>query len=278
MKKLVLMLGKMFSFIKIDYSFFLLLILFYILDDITFYLVYLVFLILHELCHLLVAKKFGYLPNKLKLTAFGASLEGYDDFLLSDEIKIVLAGPIFNLVVVIFCYLSFWFYPESYSYLNTILLVNLSILIFNMLPIFPLDCGRLVLCLISKKMGRRNAVRKVKNISLILVVFMFFISILSFFFYFNFSLGFVSLNLCLLLFDSCSGTSFKREISLRKKIKRLGKGVPQKMLFIKEDYPKQLLLKFIDGEHYFVFVFVNEKFEELGRIDEYSLLHELGFI
>lgn len=278
MKKLILLLRKVFSFIKIDYSFFLLLFLFYLLDDITFYLIYLVFLISHEVFHLIIAKKLGYLPKKLKLTAFGASLEGYDDFLPSDEIKIILAGPIFNLVVVIVCYLSFWFYPESYSYLNTILLVNLSILFFNMIPIFPLDCGRLVLCLISRKKGRIRAVSDIKIISLVLIVFMFLISMISFFFYFNFSLGFVSFNLCLLLFDSCSGTSFKREILLRKKIKRLVKGVPQKIVFVKESYPKQLLLKFLDGEHYFIFVFVNEKFEEIDRIDEFSLLHELGFI
>ena len=44
-------------------------------------------------------------------------LEGNDDFLISDEIKIVLAGPLFNFFVAIFCYLCFWFEPETYIFL-----------------------------------------------------------------------------------------------------------------------------------------------------------------
>lgn len=278
MKNLASLFKKIISFFQINYSFLVLLLLFAILDELLFYFIYLLFLIIHELSHLLVAKKKGYLPKKLKLTAFGASLEGFDDFLLEDEIKIVLAGPFFNFCAVVFCYLSFWFYPESYTYLSQVLEVNLSILIFNMIPIFPLDAGRLLLCLISKKVGRRKAVKVVKSISLFFVFVMFFISMFSFFIYFNFSIGFVSVNLCLLLFDSASGTSFKREVVLFKKIKRLNRGVPKKSVFIKENYPEQLLLKFIDGEHYFVFVFVNEKFEVQKEIDEYNLLLKLGFI
>ena len=65
---------------------------------------------------------------------------------------------------------------------------------------------------------------------------------------------------------------------LRKKIKRLGHGVPKKTIFIDENYPEYLLLKFIDAEHYFVFVFVNEKFEKKREIDEYNLLLKLGFM
>jgi len=269
---------RLFSFVKIDYSFFVMLILFVILDDLIWYLLYLVFIVIHECCHLWVAKKLGYFPKQLRLSAFGASLEGFDDFLLSDEIKIVLAGPFFNLLVVVFCYLSFWFEPESFCYLNDILLVNQSILMFNLLPIFPLDAGRLLLCLISRKTSRREAVKIVKNISLVLIILMFAISIISFAFYFNFSIGFAALNLCILLFESASGTSFKREVLLYKKISRLGRGVSQKTIYVKKDFNDALLLKLIDGEYYYLFIFVNENFEETRRIDEFNLLKKLGFI
>lgn len=271
-------LSSIVSFVRFDYSFFVMLIMFVFLEDLVWYLWYLLFIILHEICHLIVAKKLGYLPKRLKLSAFGASLEGFDDFLISDEIKIVLAGPIFNLVVVVCCYLSFWFYPESFCFLNDVLLVNQSILMFNMLPIFPLDAGRIVLCLFSRKKSRRDAVEIIKNISFVLIVLMFAMSMISFFFYFNFSLGFVSLNLCLLLFESSSGTSFKREILLRKKMERLSKGVSQKVVYVQNTVTDVSLLKFLDGEHYFLFVFVDENFKEISRLDEFDLLKSLGFI
>ena len=278
MKKLLLKLKHYFSFVKIDYSFLILLFLFFLLDNVKMFIYYFIFIIIHELSHLIVAKHLGYLPKCLKITAFGASLEGFDDFLLRDEIKIVIAGPLFNLCVTIVCYLCFWFYPETFSILNDILIVNQTLFLFNILPIFPLDAGRLLLCFVSRKKGRREAVKFVKKFSFIFIIIMFFISMFSFFFYFNFSLGFVALNLCLLLFDSSSGTSFKREILFQKKISRLNKGISQKILYIKKGYSENLLLKFIDGEHYFIFIFVDDSFREIGRIDEYNLLLNLGFI
>ena len=278
MKKITLWFKRFFSFVKVDYSFLCLMVLAFLLESVKMYFYYVVFIILHELMHLFVAKKLGYFPKKLKLTVFGASLEGFDDFLIWDEIKIVLAGPMLNLFVVVGCYLSFWFYPESFEFLADILAVNKAILLFNILPIFPLDAGRLLLCLFSVKKGRREALKIMKNISLALVCVMFCISIFSFAFVFDFTLGFVSLNLCILLFESSKGTSFKREVVLHKKLERLGKGIEQKVIFIRVGYSKKLLLKFIDGEHYFKFVFVDEKFSKLSEIDEYELLKSLGFI
>ena len=278
MKRVFFRIKNIFSFFSVDYSFFVMLLIFILLDDLSFYFLYLVFIFLHEMSHLVVAKRLGYFPKKLKLTAFGASLEGFDDFLLTDEIKIALAGPLFNLIVSIVCYLCFWFYPESYCYLNEVLLVNLSILFFNLIPVFPLDAGRLLLCFLSKKNRRFEAVKLTKRISLIFVVLMFLVSVISCFLSFGFTLGVVSVNLCLLLFSSSENTSFKREILLNKKIKRLDRGVTRKVLYVSENYSESLLLKFIDGEHYFVFVFVNEKFEKIKEIDERTLLSHLGFI
>lgn len=271
-------LKSLFEFIKMDYSFLFIAVLSFIIEEFKIYSIYIIFIILHELCHLFVARRLGYFPKKLKLTFFGASLEGFDDFLLADEIKIVLAGPLFNLFVIIVCYLSFWFYPESYEFLNDVLLVNKSILLFNILPIFPLDAGRFLLCLFSIKNGRRVALKRTKMISFIVVGVVFFVSLFVFFFQLNLTLGFVAINLCILIFESTEGTSFKREILLEKKLKRLGKGLRQKVIYVKQNTKFHSLLKFIDGDNYFVFIFVDDDFAETGRLDEKTLLENLGFI
>lgn len=278
MKKVLGKIKSFFMFVSLDYSFILIFILALFLESYRAYFLYVVFIILHELCHLFVAKRLGYLPKKLKLTFFGASLEGFDDFLLADEIKIVLAGPLFNLFAIIVCYLSFWFYPESYEFLNDVLMVNKSILLFNILPIFPLDAGRFLLCLFSIKDGRGSALKIVKVISFIFVGVLFFVSLFVFFFNLNLTLGFVAINLCVLIFESTKGTSFKREILLEKKLKRLGKGLRQKVIYVKRSTKYHSLLKFIDGDNYFVFIFVDDNFIETGRLDEKTLLETLGFI
>ena len=83
------------------------------ISEVYLYFVYVAFGLLHELAHYFVAKKLGYLAKNIRLNFFGASLEGCDDFSLVDEIKIILAGPLFNFCIVVLCYLAFWFYPES---------------------------------------------------------------------------------------------------------------------------------------------------------------------
>lgn len=278
MKRILKKLKECVKFFKIDYSFLCLLVLSIFLDMFKFYLWYILFIFLHEMSHLFVAWKLGYLPSRVRLSIFGASLEGFDDFLTVDELKIVLAGPLFNLIMVVVCYLSFWFYPESFEFLNDVLIVNQTILIFNILPIFPLDCGRVVLCFLSLKHGRNLAVKQTKKLSFCFIILMFILSVVVFFVSFNLTLGFACVNLCLICFESTNGTSFKREIVLRKKLCRLGRGIEQRTIYVDKNYDERLLLKFIDGDHYFVFIFVDDGFFEERRIDEFALLKKLGFV
>lgn len=269
---------KFLSFIKIDFSFLLLFVLAYFLEEIKLYFVYVVFISLHEMSHFFVAKKLGYLPKKIHFTFFGASLEGYDDFLFNDEIKIILAGPIFNFLVVIFCYVSFWFYPETFVFLNDILIANLSILLFNFLPIFPLDLGRVLLAVFSKKYMRNVALKKVKRLSLCFVCILFFVFLISFFFEYNFSLGFVCVNLARLLFSSTKETSYKRQFFVFRKLKFLKKGLFDRTVYVKSDSSLFELFKYIDDSHYFNFVFLDARGKEVKRMSEVELYRECDFI
>lgn len=265
-------------FLKIDFSFFLLFVLAYFLEEIKIYFIYVIFVTIHELSHFFVAKKLGYLPQKIHFTFFGASLEGYDDFLFRDELKIVLAGPIFNLFVIVFCYLSFWFNPESYIFLSDVLSANLSIFLFNLLPIFPLDMGRFLLALFSKKQIRKDALKKVKNISLCVVSIFFIIFLFSFFYEYNFTLGFVCVNLVRLLFSSSKDTSYKRQLFIDKKMQNLYKGLTDRTVYVKSSCELYSLFKFIDDSHFFNFVFLDEKGVIVQTISEIELYKRCDFI
>lgn len=260
------------SFIKIDFSFLVLLVLAYFLDELKFYFIYVVFIVLHELAHFLVAKKLGYMPKRIHLSFFGASLEGYDDFLFYDEIKIILAGPLFNFFVAIICYLSFWFEPETYIYFYDILVANLSILLFNILPIFPLDAGRFLLASFSKKYTRTDALKRTKKISFYFILCLFIVFLISFFFKYNFTLGFVCINLVILLFSNSKSTSYKRELFVLKKLKNLKFGLLEKTIYVRSDIENFRLFKFIDNSHYFKFVFLDKngnKVNEMSEIEFY---------
>lgn len=253
---------------KIDFSFLFVFVVAFLLDEILIYFYFAAFTVLHELSHFLIAKKLGYYPKKIHLTFFGASLEGSDDFVLEDEIKIVLAGPIFNFCVIIFCYLMFWFHPESYNFLNDILLANWSIFLFNFLPIYPLDLGRILLAIFSKKYSRKDALEKTKNISFYFLMAMFILFLITVFFEYDFSLGFVCVNLAGLVFSNGKDTSYKRQLFARKKFIRLSKGLIERTIYVKDGEKDYSLFKFIDDYHFVKFVFLDDNLNEIKTMNE----------
>ena len=266
------------KFFKIGFSFVFIFVLAIFLDEIRLYFCFVIFVCLHELSHLLVEKKLGYMASRIHLTFFGASLEGLDDFSLNDEIKIVLAGPLFNLCVVVLCYLSFWFYPESYIYLYDILVANLSIFFFNFLPVYPLDFGRILLAIFSKKYKREDALRLTKNISLVFVVLLFALFLISFFFEYNFTLGFVCFNLTYLLFSSAKDTSFKRSLFVCKKLKLISKGLLERNIYVSDKVDLYELFKYIDNSHFYNFIFVDDNYEIVNSISEIEFYQAMKLI
>ena len=269
---------KICDFIKIDFSFIVIFLLAILLDEIWFYLIYVTFMILHELAHLIVAKKLGYYASKINLSFFGAKLEGEDDFLLRDEIKIVLAGPIFNLFVIIVCYLCFWFEPVTCHYLNDILTANWALLIFNCLPIFPLDLGRLILSVLSLKFDRIKAVEIVKRYSVVLTVFMFAVYLFSFLVVKNFTFGFVCVNLMTLCLSASKDTSFKRGIFIERKFEKLKRGLPEKNIYLPSNVKLYSLFKFIDDSHFVNFIFLSDKLDPVLKMTETEFYKEIKML
>ena len=267
-----------FKILKLDLSFFVIFTVAFFLDEIGLYFCYVIFTLLHELSHFVVAKKLGYYPQKIHLSFYGATLEGDDDFMPNDEIKIVLAGPLFNLCVVILCYLSFWFYPESYIILYDVLIANWSIFLFNFLPIYPLDFGRFLLAFFSKKYVRKEALKKTKIVSFVFIVFMFFVFLLSFFYAYNFTLGFVCVNLVNLFLSSTKDTSYKRQLFVDRKSKLMKKGLVERNVYVEENTPLYSLFKFIDDHHYVNFVFVSKDYVQKEKLSEVEFYRRVGFL
>ena len=115
----------------------------------------LVSILLHELCHSLVSKRLGINVKRITLFIFGgmAEIEKEPDS-PAKEFKIALAGPAMSLLL----FFSFWLsailstllgIPEYiivfFSYIAGI---NLTLAIFNLIPAFPMDGGRVLRALI----------------------------------------------------------------------------------------------------------------------------------
>ncbi len=141
---------------KIGTSFFLLIIVCVLTKNFLLLMNYILALFLHELAHLFVATKRGYVLKQLRLDMFGLCIELEDKIDDKDSFAINIAGPLMNLGLVIVCMALYWLVPMSFRYLNIFCMSNLVLAIFNLLPIYPLDGGKIVSSIFkSEKTYRR---------------------------------------------------------------------------------------------------------------------------
>ncbi|WP_202080213.1 M50 family metallopeptidase [Caldalkalibacillus salinus] len=109
--------------------------------------------LIHELGHALTAHFLGWRVRKIQLLPIGgvAEIDEYGTAPMKEEWMVTLAGPLTNVIMLGAGYgllqVGVWEEPFAYAFLN----VNAVILLFNLLPIWPLDGGRclqLLLCLL----------------------------------------------------------------------------------------------------------------------------------
>lgn len=156
----------------------------------------LMIVLIHELGHFTAAKLCGWRIRGIMLWVFGGVMEtdenGTKPF--HEEVLVTLAGPIQHVLI----YFMLLFLSGSQAVLPTILDVayfyNTVLLLFNLLPIWPLDGGKLMFLIFSKKFPYRKAYDYVIifslciNMILILVLLLFGPFILSAFLLFSFLL------------------------------------------------------------------------------------------
>ena len=128
-------------------------------------------LVIHEMGHALVGIILGYKLDKITfypyggITTFNLPL----NIPLKEELMILLAGPIMQII--------------GYFILNPfydIKLYHYTLLIFNLLPIYPLDGGRIlksILCLIKGRKRAESLINKISNSMFFLIMFVFSILI-----------------------------------------------------------------------------------------------------
>ena len=128
--------------IEINLKIFFLLILLLLFDNINTYLIFLFFILIHELSHLIVGILIGGKPQKMTISIFGVSIEFYSYGKNKTFSKIIffLIGPFVNILIAIMSYM----YMKDSNEKTLIVYTNLAIGSFNLLPILPLDGGKII--------------------------------------------------------------------------------------------------------------------------------------
>lgn len=120
--------------------------------------------VLHELGHALVARKLGVFVSGIDLHFFGgvAKLASQPKS-ERDEIAIAAAGPAVSFVLAGLGMALY--FATGFAVFELLALVNLVIAVFNLIPALPMDGGRILRAILSKRFGHQRATEYAVRVS-----------------------------------------------------------------------------------------------------------------
>ena len=131
--------------IEVNLNIILLVVLLIFLNKIDVYILFILFIMCHELAHMIMGMILGFKPKTLTLNPFGVSIEfyNYDENNKKNRWKRIvtyLAGPLSNFILSII----FYFISMDSILKTKVIYTNILIGIFNLIPILPLDGGKIL--------------------------------------------------------------------------------------------------------------------------------------
>ena len=166
---------------RIDLKIFMLIILFLITNQIKIYAMIMIFAIIHEFGHLLAGILLGMKPEKIEIKPFGVSIKfdikredynikiGRGNLLEMKKIFVALAGPLTNALIIMILMMYDSLKINEYD-IMILIFSNVTLILFNILPIYPLDGGRILKSIIYMLKGKHIAEKYIYHISYITLI------------------------------------------------------------------------------------------------------------
>ncbi len=248
-----------------------------------FIIVVFICVVFHELSHSLMAKRFGIEVKDITLLPIGgvASMSAIPEK-PSQEFLISIAGPLFNLALAAILYFplvaiigrdalswppSWHTWPKTIAY---IFWMNPILAIFNLLPAFPMDGGRILRSLLARKLDYRKATAIAVNTGHIFALFFGYI-------------GLVNRNFFLILiaiFIYMAASAEEMQVDVRETIRKFHVKdiLPNQFLTLGEDIPLAKVLELVFHSHQEDFPVVkNHKLTGfVTRSDIIANVHQFG--
>ncbi|MFC4359788.1 M50 family metallopeptidase [Halobium salinum] len=144
--------------------------------------------LLHEFGHSLVAMRYGYKIESITLWLFGGVArftEVPEDW--KQELLIAIAGPVVSILLGVLSYAAFVVVPDTNGVvvagkfvLAYLALMNVVLAVFNMLPGFPMDGGRVLRALLARTRTHARATQLAAEVGKVFALLLGLFGLLNF--------------------------------------------------------------------------------------------------
>ena len=202
--------------LRIDLKIIVVILIFLFTGQLKTYCIIMFFCFLHEFGHIITAKlfkmqieKIEILPCGFSASFFSYNLSGVPKVFSMQELLVALAGPIVSLILA----LSFQYIDETNFTILTkpeIVYSNILILIFNLLPLYPLDGGRILKNILNIKLRGNNTDNIINKVSSVTIILLTIVSSIAVYYFKNIAIFLV----CIFLWNIILSNKLKKNVKL----------------------------------------------------------------
>lgn len=236
--------------------------------------IYFVTIVLHELAHAEVSIRLGYTLDKFVLMPYGAALKGeFEGVAAKDEIIIALAGPLFNCAVAVVCVALWWILPQTYVFTDRLAYANIFTAVFNLLPVFPLDGGRIALAAASIRVPRQKAYRRLKIFGFVVAPVFALLFVAAFIFDGSVNISFALISSFIFLSAAIpdKNSTYRRVYSMAYFSERLKRGLKVTQIMVHHSLSLIQLDRMLNSNYYTTFAVVDDCMRVRAEVTESQL-------
>lgn len=229
-------------------------------------------LVIHEYFHVVVSERLGYGIDRIRVMPYGISIDGKYEYLKpKHEAYIALAGPLANLVVWFLLIGIWWLFPAVYAYTQLIAYANLFTALLNLLPVFPMDGGRILKGLLLSFLSRKRADNLIVGIGILFGVASVAVCLTLIILGANYSYATIAIFILASAITYRSDAKYERVYSMAYSLKRLKHGLPVRELLIDQNITLTEMFKMLKTEYYTRFIVCDEDMKTVAELTERDL-------
>lgn len=215
--------------IKVNLKIFIIILLFIVTNQIELYGILMLFAFIHEMGHLIIGAILGFKPKDLSIKPIGMSISfsaPKQDYIIKirkgnqlalKKIFVSLAGPLTNLILILLYYnfnISIFNIPRELAIYS-----NILIGIFNLIPIYPLDGGRIVKGILHIIIGFEKSIKYTQKISYGIIIFITILASILIIYFKNIAIFIIILYLWMLILKNNNSNMENVQFKYNKQLK-----------------------------------------------------------